>query len=51
MAAALHPTRKAVPYRDLGALYFARLDQDRTVQRLANRIKRLGYEVKIQKAA
>ena len=51
LTTAYYLLRNQVPYRDLGALYFARLDQDRTVQRLANRIKRLGYEVKIQKAA
>jgi hypothetical protein len=51
LTAAYYLLRNQVPYRDLGALYFARLDQDRTIQRLANRIKQLGYEVKIQKAA
>src|SRR5262245_8850956 len=40
-----------VPYRDLGPLYFTRLDQDRTAQRLARRIQELGYEVQIRKAA
>ena len=43
--------RNQVPYRDLGALYFARIDQERTAQRLARRIKELGYEVQIRKAA
>jgi hypothetical protein len=43
--------RDQVLYRDLGPLYFARLDQDRTAQRLARRIKELGYEVQIRKAA
>ena len=43
--------RNQVPYRDLGPLYFARLDQDRTAQRLARRIRELGYEVEIRKAA
>ena len=38
-------------YRDLNSLDFARLDQDRTAQRLAHRIKELGYEVQIRKAA
>ena len=51
LTAAYYLLRNQVPYRDLGALYLARLDQDRTIQRLANRIKQLGYEVKIQKAA
>jgi len=40
-----------VPYRDLGSLYFARLDRDRTAQRLVRRIKELGYDVEIRKAA
>ncbi|MBV8454362.1 MAG: hypothetical protein JOZ29_19120 [Deltaproteobacteria bacterium] len=40
-----------VPYRDLGPLYFARLDRDRTAQRLVRRIKELGYDVEIRKAA
>ncbi len=43
--------RNQVPYRDPGALYFARIDQERTAQRLARRIKELGYEVQIRKAA
>jgi len=51
-ASGLNPRlRDQVPYRDLGPLYFARLDQDRTAQRLARRIKELGYEVQIRKAA
>jgi transposase len=51
LTAAYHVLRDQVPYRDLGPLYFARLDQDRTAQRLARRIKELGYEVQIRKAA
>jgi hypothetical protein len=43
--------RNQVPYRDPGALYFVRIDQDRTAERLARRIKDLGYEVQIRKAA
>ena len=43
--------RDQAPYRDLGPLYFARLDQERTAQRLVRRIKELGYEVQISKAA
>ena len=43
--------RNQVPYRDLGALYFTRADEERTAQRLARRIKELGYEVQIRKAA
>jgi transposase len=48
---AYHLLRNRVPYRDPGALYFARIDQERTEQRLARRIKDLGYEVQIRKAA
>jgi transposase len=43
--------RNQVPYRDLGSLYFTRADEERTAQRLARRIKELGYEVHIRKAA
>jgi transposase len=48
---AYYVLRNQVPYRDLGALYFNRADQERTAQRLARRIKELGYEVEIRKAA
>ena len=51
LTAAYHVLRDQVPYRDLGPLHLARLDQDRTAQRLARRIKELGYEVQIRKAA
>ena len=43
--------RDQVPYRDLGGQYFARRDADRTAQRLARRIRELGYQVEIRKAA
>jgi transposase len=51
LTAAYHLLRDQVPYRDLGPLYFASLDQERIAQRLARRIKELGYEVEIRKAA
>jgi transposase len=51
LTSAYYLLRDQVPYRDLGPLYFARLDQDRTAQRLARRIQELGYEVQIRKAA
>jgi transposase len=51
LTAAYYLLRDQVPYRDLGPLYFARPDQERTAQRLARRIKELGYEVEIRKAA
>jgi transposase len=40
LSTAYYLLRNQVPYRDLGALYFARIDQERTAQRLARRIKR-----------
>ena len=46
-----HLLRDQVSYRDLGSLYFARMDRERTAQRLARRIKELGYEVEIRKDA
>jgi transposase len=51
LSIAFYLLRNQVPYRDLGALYFTRVDQERTAQRLARRIKELGYEVQIRKAA
>ena len=51
LTSAYYVLRGQVPYRDLGPLYFARLDQDRIAQRLARRIEQLGYEVQIRKAA
>jgi transposase len=48
---AYHLLRDRAPYRDLGPRYFTRLDRDRTAQRLARRIRELGYEVQISKAA
>jgi transposase len=51
LTAAYYLLRNEVPYRDLGPLYFARLDRDRTAQRLLRRIKELGYDVEIHKAA
>jgi hypothetical protein len=51
LTAAYYLLRNQEPYRDLGTHYFAGLDQDRTAQRLVRRIKQLGYEVEIHKAA
>jgi len=48
---AYHLLRDHAPSRDLGSRYFTRLDQDRTAQPLARRIRQLGYEVQISKAA
>jgi transposase len=51
LTTAYYLLRDQVAYRDLGSLYFARMDKERTAQRLARRIKELGYEVEIRKAA
>jgi hypothetical protein len=51
LAAAYYVLRDEVSFRDLGPLDFASLDRNRTAQRLARRIKDLGYEVQIRKAA
>src|SRR5215472_4862911 len=51
LTAAYYLLRNEVPYRDLVSLYFARLDRDRTAQRLVRRIKELGSDVEIRKAA
>jgi len=51
LTAVYYLLRNQVVYRDLGALYFVRTDTERTAQRLARRIKELGYEVEIRKAA
>ena len=51
LTTAYYVLRDQVPYRDLGPLYFTRLDQDRTAQHLVRRIKELGYDVQIRKAA
>jgi transposase len=39
LSIAYYLLRNQVPYRDLGALYFIRADQERIAQRLARRIK------------
>ena len=51
LTAAYYLLRDQVAYPDLGALYFARMDQDRTAQRLARRSRELGFELQIRKAA
>jgi transposase len=51
LTAAYHLLRDRTSYRDLGANYFLRVDQDRKAQRLARQIRQLGYEVEIRKAA
>jgi transposase len=51
LTAAYHLLRDELPYRDLGNLYFAGLDRNRAAQRLARRIRDLGFEVQIRSAA
>jgi hypothetical protein len=43
--------RDGVDYRDLGDDYFMRRDSERVALRLAKRIRRLGFDVIISKAA
>ena len=51
LTAAYHLLRDRAYYRDLGNFYFDRLDRDRAAQRLTRRLRELGYEVNIKKAA
>ncbi len=43
--------RDGVTYRELGRDYFDRYDKAKLAQRLARRIKDLGYEVQLNVAA
>lgn len=51
LTAAYHMLRDGVTYRDLGSAYFDRRDKAKLAQRLARRIKDLGYEVQLNVAA
>jgi transposase len=51
LTAAYHVLRDGVEYRDLGRDYFDRRDTARLANRLTKRLRDLGYEVQIQKAA
>jgi transposase len=51
LTAAYHILRNDVPYHDLGADHFTRHDRTKTVNRLARRIRQLGYEVELRPAA
>jgi transposase len=51
LTAACHMIRDGVDYRDLGDDYFMRRDSERVALRLAKRIRRLGFDVIISKAA
>jgi len=51
LTAAYFLLRDKAAYHDLGPDYFVRRDSARVAERLARRIRELGYEVQIQKAA
>ena len=51
LTAAYHILRDGVPYRDLGGDYFTRRDKAKVAQRLARRLKDLGYDVELRVAA
>lgn len=51
LAAAYYILRNDVPYHDLGADHFTRHDRAKTADRLARRIRQLGYEVDLRPAA
>ena len=51
LTAAYHLLRDKAEYQDLGPDYFLRRDSARVAERLARRIRELGYAVEIHKAA
>jgi transposase len=51
LTAAYYMLRDKAEYRDLGPDHFVRRDSVRVAERLARRIRELGYEVQIKKAA
>ena len=51
LTAAYYILRDGVSYHDLGADYFVQRDRTRVAERLAQRIRELGYDVTIQQAA
>ncbi len=51
LTAAYYLVRDPVPYNDLGPVYLLRLDHERAATRLTQRLRNLGYEVEIRKAA
>ena len=51
LVAAYHILRDKADYHDLGPDYFVRRDSARVAQRLARRIRELGYDVQIQQKA
>jgi transposase len=45
---AYHMLKRGQPYRDLGAMYFDKVEQHRVEKRLVHRLERLGYQVILQ---
>jgi transposase len=48
---AYHMLTRGQPYRDLGTMYFDKLEQHRIEKRLVHRLERLGYQVALQPSA
>ena len=51
LTAAYHLVRDPVPYKELGPVHLLRLDHERAAARLTQRLRNLGYQVEIKKAA
>jgi len=51
LTAAYYMLRDGVPYKDLGADHFVKRDRAKIAQRLTKRLRDLGYDVEIKKAA
>jgi hypothetical protein len=51
LTAAYHILQDGVLYRDLGGDYFTQRDKLKVAQRLARRLKDLGYEVELRATA
>jgi transposase len=51
LTACYHMLRDQVPYQDLGAEHFDRRDRTKAVNRLAKRIRDLGFEVDLRPLA
>ncbi len=51
LTAAYYMLRDGLEYRDLGNDYFDRLDKHKAVNRLARRLRDLGYEIELKEAA
>ena len=51
LTAAYHILRDGVPYRELGSDWFVRRDREAVAQRLIHRVRELGFDVEIRKAA